>query len=206
MRRTIFDEDHKLYRRAVRDFIQAEIAPHHDKWEEAGVVSREAWEAAGAGGHLCHAVPEAYGGAGVDDFRFPVVLMEEMANSLASGPGFAVHSEMTVPYITAHASPEQKERWLRGCVDGSIITAIAMSEPGTGSDLAGITTKARRDGDSYVLNGAKTFISNGQLADLVLVVARTGDDPHRGLTLLAVERGVEGFERGERRWRSFSTS
>jgi alkylation response protein AidB-like acyl-CoA dehydrogenase len=196
MRRTIFEDDHKLYRRAVREFIQAEIAPHHAAWEDAGVVSRAAWEAAGAGGHLGHAVPEEYGGAGVDDFRFPVVFMEEMADALASGPGFAVHSEMVVPYITAYASPEQKQRWLPGCVEGSIITAVAMSEPGTGSDLAGIATKAVRDDDWYVLNGAKIFISNGQLADLVVVVARTADDPHRGLSLLVVERGMEGFERG----------
>jgi alkylation response protein AidB-like acyl-CoA dehydrogenase len=197
MRRTIFDEDHKLYRRAVREFIDAEIAPHHDTWEEAGVVSREAWLAAGAGGHLCHSVAEEYGGAGVDDFRFPVVFMEEMAYALASGPGYAVHTEMVVPYIQANGTEEQKQRWLPGCVDGSLITAVAMSEPGTGSDLAGIATRAEHDGDSYVLNGTKTFISNGQLADLVVVVARTAEDPHRGLTLLAVERGMDGFERGK---------
>ena len=196
MRRTIFDDDHDLYRRAVIEFIDKEISPHHDDWEQAGVVSREAWLAAGAGGHLCHSVPEEYGGAGVDDFRFPVVFYEEMANALASGPGFAVHSEMVVPYLQLHGSQGQKERWLPGCVDGSIITAVAMTEPGTGSDLAGITTRAVRDGETYVLNGTKTFISNGQLADLVIVVARTADDPHRGLTLLAVERDTPGFERG----------
>ncbi len=196
MRRTIFDDDHELYRRAVREFIAVEITPYHDEWEQAGVVGRNAWEAAGAGGHLCHSVPEKYGGAGVGDFRFPVVLMEELAEVLASGPGFLVHSEMAVPYITENATDEQKERWLPGCVGGTLITAIAMSEPGTGSDLAGIKTWARRDGESYVLNGAKTFISNGQLADLVIVVARTADDPHRGLSLMAVERGMDGFERG----------
>ena len=196
MRRTIFDDDHELYRRAVREFIGVEITPYHDEWEQAGVVGRNAWEAAGAGGHLCHSVPEKYGGAGVGDFRFPVVLMEELAEVLASGPGFLVHSEMAVPYITENATDEQKERWLPGCVGGTLITAIAMSEPGTGSDLAGIKTWARRDGESYVLNGAKTFISNGQLADLVIVVARTADDPHRGLSLMAVERGMDGFERG----------
>ena len=196
MRRTIFEDDHELYRRAVREFIAAEIRPNHDDWERAGVVSRQAWLAAGAGGHLCHAVPEEYGGAGVDDFRFPVIFMEELADALASGPGFAVHSEMVVPYITANGSTEQRRRWLPGCVDGSIITAVAMSEPGTGSDLAGIATKAVRDGDSYILNGTKTFISNGQLADLVVVVARTSGDPHRGLSLLVVERGMEGFDRG----------
>ena len=196
MRRTIFDEDHDLYRRAVREFIEKEITPHHDDWEAAGVVSREAWLAAGAGGHLCHSVAEEYGGAGVDDFRFPVVLNEELTKALASGPGFAVHSEMVVPYIQNHCSEEQKQRWLPGCVDGSLITAVAMTEPGTGSDLAGIATRAVRDGETYMLNGSKTFISNGQLADLVIVVARTSDDPHRGLTLLVVERDMPGFERG----------
>ena len=196
MQRTIFDDDHDLYRRVVREFVAKEISPHHDSWEEAGVVSRDAWLAAGAGGHLCHSVPEEYGGPGVDDFRFPIVLIEELAEGLASGPGFAVHSEMAVPYITSHGTEDQKQRWLPGCVDGSIITAIAMSEPATGSDLAGIATKAKRAGDNYVLNGAKTFISNGQLADLVIVVARTDDDPHRGLTLFAVERGMAGFARG----------
>jgi alkylation response protein AidB-like acyl-CoA dehydrogenase len=196
MRRTIFEDDHDLYRRAVREFVAKEIIPHHHEWEQRRVVSREAWLAAGAGGHLCHSVPDQYGGAGVEDFRFPVVLIEELAAGLASGPGFIVHSEMAVPYIQDHGTEDQKQRWLPGCVDGSLITAIAMSEPGTGSDLAGITTRAIRDANSYVLNGAKTFISNGQLADLVIVVTRTDDDPHRGLTLLAVERGTEGFERG----------
>ncbi len=196
-RRTIFEDEHDLYRRATREFIEKEITPHHEQWEADGVVSRECWLAAGAGGHLCHSVPEAYGGVGVDDFRFPVILIEELANGLASGPGFYIHSEMVVPYIQDHASEEQKQRWLPGCVDGSLITAVAMTEPGTGSDLAGIKTKAVRDGESYVLNGAKTFISNGQLADLIVVVARTSDDPHRGLTLLVVEADMEGFERGQ---------
>ena len=197
MRRTIFDDDHELYRQATREFISREITPHHEQWEIDGVVSRDSWLAAGAGGHLCHSVAEEYGGAGVADFRFPVILIEELANGLASGPGFYIHSEMVVPYVEEHGSAEQKKRWLPGCVDGSLITAVAMTEPGTGSDLSGIATKAVRDGDSYVLNGAKTFISNGQLADLVIDVARTTDDPHRGLTLLAVEADMEGFERGK---------
>lgn len=196
LRRTIFSEDHHLYRRAVQEFIAKEIAPHHEEWERAGMVSREAWLAAGAGGHLCHSVAEEFGGAGVEDFRYPVVLMEELAKSLASGPGFAVHSEMVVPYIQQHCTDEQKARWLPGCVTGEMITAVAMSEPGTGSDLSGIKTRAVRDGDTYVVNGTKTFISNGQLADLVIVVVRTDEDPHRGLSLLVVERGMDGFERG----------
>ncbi|MEA2002093.1 MAG: acyl-CoA dehydrogenase family protein [Actinomycetota bacterium] len=196
MRRTIFNQDHELYRLAAREFIEKEITPHHADWERDGVLSREAWLAAGAGGHLCHSVPEEHGGAGVDDFRFSVVLIEELGKALASGPGFTVHSEMVVPYIQDYASGDQKARWLPGCVTGELITAVAMTEPGTGSDLSAIETRAIRDGDDYVLNGTKTFISNGQLADLVIVVARTDSDPHRGLSLLAIERDMEGFERG----------
>jgi long-chain-acyl-CoA dehydrogenase len=195
--RSIFTDDHVLYRRAVREFIDKELAPFHDQWEKDGVVSRECWLAAGAAGHLCHSVPEEYGGAGVDDFRYPAVMIEELADALVSGPGFLIHSEMAVPYIQEYGSEDQKRRWLPGCVDGSLITAIAMTEPGTGSDLAGIKTSAKLEGDVYRVNGAKTFISNGQLADLVIVVARTSDDPHRGLTLLAVEAEMAGFERGK---------
>jgi len=196
-RRTIFDESHSLYRKAAREFVERELVPFHEQWEHDGVVSRDSWLAAGAAGHLCHSVAEEYGGAGVDDFRYPVIVIEELANGLISGPGFYIHSEMVVPYIQEYGSDEQKRRWLPGCVDGSLITAVAMTEPGTGSDLSGIRTSARGDGDSYVVNGAKTFISNGQLADLVIVVARTSEDPHRGLTLLAVEAGMDGFERGK---------
>lgn len=196
-RRIIFDEDHQLYRRAAREFIGKELVPFHEQWEKDGMVSRECWLAAGAAGHLCHSVGEEFGGAGVDDFRYPVVLIEELADALVSGPGFLIHSEMAVPYIQEYGSEDQKRRWLPGCVDGSLITAIAMTEPGTGSDLSGIRTSAKLVGDSYVVNGAKTFISNGQLADLVIVVARTADEPHRGLTLLAIEAGMEGFERGK---------
>ncbi len=195
-RRTIFTDEHELYRSATRQFIEKEITPYHEQWETNGVVSRDSWLAAGAGGHLCHSVGEEYGGAGVDDFRFPAILIEELANGLASAPGFYIHSEMVVPYIQAHGSDAQKRQWLPGCVDGSLITAVAMTEPGTGSDLAGIKTRAVRDGDSYIINGTKTFISNGQLADLVVVVARTDEDPHRGLTLFGVEADREGFVRG----------
>jgi len=196
-RRDIYTDDHKLYRRAAREFIDKELVPFHEQWEKDGVVSRDCWLAAGAAGHLCHSVAEQYGGAGVADFRYPVVMIEELADALVSGPGFLIHSEMAVPYIQEYGSEEQKRRWLPGCVDGSLITAIAMTEPGTGSDLAGIRTSARLDGDGYTVNGSKTFISNGQLADLIIVVARTSDDPHRGLTLLAVETSMAGFERGK---------
>ncbi len=194
--RTIFTDEHDLYRRTVREFFEKEVAPFHDEWERQGVVPRELWERAGAQGHLAHAVPAAYGGAGVADFRFPAIVIEEQANVLASGPGFSVHSDIVVPYITSLGTEEQKQRWLPGMVAGTTIGAIAMTEPGTGSDLSGIRTRAERDGDHFVLNGAKTFITNGQLADLVVVVARTSDDPHRGLTLLVVERGMDGLARG----------
>ncbi len=194
--RTIFGEEHNLYRQAAREFFANEVVPFHEEWEKDGVVPRELWEKAGAQGHLCHAVPEEYGGAGVADFRFPAILTEEQAEVIADGPGFGVHSDIVVPYLSALGTEEQKQRWLPGMVAGTTIGAIAMTEPGTGSDLSGIRTKAVLDGDHYVLNGAKTFITNGQLADLVIVVARTSDDPHRGLSLLVVERGMEGFERG----------
>jgi alkylation response protein AidB-like acyl-CoA dehydrogenase len=194
--RTIFNEEHDLYRSAAREFFEKEVAPFHDAWEEDGVVPRELWEKAGTQGHLAHTVPEEFGGPGVDDFRFPAILIEEQARVRASGPGFSVHSDIVVPYLTALGTEEQKQRWLPSMVAGTTIGAIAMTEPGTGSDLAAIRTTAVKEGDDYLLNGAKTFITNGQLADLVIVVARTSDDPHRGLSLLVVERGMDGFERG----------
>lgn len=194
--RPIFDEDHELYRAASREFFEKEVVPHHDAWETAGVVPREIWTKAGELGHLCHAAPETYGGAGIDDFRFPTVFLEEQSASLASGPGFAVHSDIVMHYVLSLGTPEQKERWLPKMVSGELIGAVAMTEPGTGSDLAGVKTRAVRDGDDWVVNGAKTFITNGQLGDLVIVVARTGDDPHRGLSLIMVERDTPGFERG----------
>ncbi len=196
LERTIFTGEHDLYRAAAREFFEKEVAPFHDEWEAIGSVPRRLWEKAGAQGHLAHTVPEEYGGVGVDDFRFPAILTEEQGRVLASGPGFGVHSDIVVPYITAIASEEQKRRWLPGMVAGTTIGAIAMTEPGTGSDLTGIRTTAVEDGDGYVINGSKTFITNGQLADFVIVVARTSDDPHQGLSLLVVERGMEGFERG----------
>lgn len=194
--RTIFTDEHDLYRAAAREFFEKEVAPFHDEWDKAGMVPRELWEKAGAQGHLAHTVPEEFGGPAVDDFRFPAVLIEEQARVLASGPGFSVHSDIVVPYLTALGTEEQMGRWLPAMVAGTTIGAIAMTEPGTGSDLAAIRTRAVRDGDDYVISGAKTFITNGQLADLVIVVARTSDDPHGGLSLLVVERGMEGFERG----------
>ena len=160
-------------------------------------MPRELWRAAGEAGLLCFDVPEAYGGAGIDDFRFNVVLSEEQTRCGASGPGFSVHTDIIVPYLTSLGTEEQKQRWLPGCVSGEIVTAIAMTEPGAGSDLQGVRTTAVDAGDHYVVNGSKTFISNGINADLVIVVARTDPDAgHQGISLLVVERGMEGFERG----------
>ncbi|GAB2921325.1 acyl-CoA dehydrogenase family protein [Micromonospora polyrhachis] len=195
--RTIFSADHLAFAELVRAFIDKEIAPHHDRWEVDGIVDRHVWRAAGAAGLLGFFVDERYGGGGVTDRRFNAVLTEELARAGASGPAFGLHNDIIGPYLTELTNDEQKQRWLPGFCSGDAITAIAMSEPGAGSDLQGITTTAVRDGDSYLLNGQKTFISNGILADLVIVVART--DPaagHRGISLLVVERGMAGFERG----------
>ncbi|MCP2324243.1 acyl-CoA dehydrogenase [Hamadaea flava] len=197
MNRDIFTADHLAFAELVRAFIDKEITPHHDRWETEGVVDRSVWRAAGAAGLLGFFVDERYGGGGVVDQRFNAVLTEELARAGASGPAFGLHNDIIGPYLTDLTTDEQKQRWLPGFCSGELITAIAMSEPGAGSDLQGITTTAVRDGDSYVLNGQKTFISNGILADLVIVVART--DPaagHRGISLLVVERDTPGFERG----------
>jgi alkylation response protein AidB-like acyl-CoA dehydrogenase len=196
-RRDIFDDEHEAFRTTVRGFLDREVAPHHEQWEADGVVPRELWTKAGDLGLLCFDVEEQYGGAGVRDFRYNMVVAEELARIGANGPGFGVHTDIIVPYLSGLGTDEQKRRWLPGCVSGEIITAIAMTEPGAGSDLQGIRTTAVDKGDHYVLNGSKTFISNGILSDLVIVVART--DPgagHKGISLLVVERGMPGFERG----------
>ncbi len=195
--REIFEAEHEAFRQTVRSFIDKEITPFHDQWEKDGIVDRSVWTKAGALGLLCFDVPEEYGGAGVTDFRYNLVIAEELTRAGANGPGFLVHTDIIVPYITSLGTPEQKQRWLPGLVSGELISAIAMTEPGAGSDLQGIRTTAVDKGDHYVLNGSKTFISNGILADLVIVVAKT--DPtagHKGVSLLVVERGMDGFERG----------
>jgi alkylation response protein AidB-like acyl-CoA dehydrogenase len=195
--REIFQPEHEDFRQTVRAFFEKEVLPHHDQWEKDGIVPRELWRKAGEAGLLCFDVDEEYGGPGIKDFRFNVVLAEEQTRLGASGPGFSVHTDIIVPYLSSLATDEQKRRWLPGCVSGEIITAIAMTEPGAGSDLQGIRTHAVDKGDHYVLNGSKTFISNGINADLVIVVARTDPDAgHQGISLLVVERGMEGFERG----------
>ncbi|WP_110182852.1 acyl-CoA dehydrogenase family protein [Nocardioides solisilvae] len=194
---TVFEAEHEDFRQTARAFMEKEVVPHHAEWDAAGIVPRELWRKAGDAGLLCFDVPEEYGGPGIDDFRFNVIVSEEATRVGASGPGFSVHTDIIVPYLVALGTEEQKQRWLPGCVSGEIITAIAMTEPGAGSDLQGIRSTAVDAGDHYVLNGSKTFISNGINADLVIVVARTDPDAgHQGISLLVVERGMEGFERG----------
>lgn len=196
-RPSILEQEHEDFRAVARAFLDKEVVPHHAAWEAAGIVDREVWRRAGEQGLLCFDVEEAYGGPGIRDFRYNMVLAEEAARAGASGPGFAVHTDIIVPYISSLGTEEQKQRWLPGCVSGDLVTAIAMTEPGAGSDLQGIRTTAVDAGDHYVLNGSKTFISNGILADLVVVVCRTDPDAgHQGISLLVVERGMEGFERG----------
>jgi alkylation response protein AidB-like acyl-CoA dehydrogenase len=197
MQRDIFAPEHHAFRDMVRSFISREITPHHEQWERDGVVSRDVWLAAGRAGLLGIDIDEKYGGGGDTDYRYYLILNEELARAGTTGPGFAVHNDINGQYLRRLCTPEQRDRWLPGYCSGELITAIAMSEPGAGSDLQGIRTSAVRDGGRYILNGQKTFISNGQLSDLVIVVART--DPtagHQGISLLVVERGMAGFERG----------
>ena len=197
MEREIFTDEHAAFRDLVRSFIAKEVAPHHEQWERDGVVSRDVWLAAGRAGLLGIEIDEKYGGGGLQDYRYYLILGEELARTGMHGPGFGVHNDIIGPYLQRLCTPEQCERWLPGYCSGEIITAIAMTEPGAGSDLQGIRTTAVRDRDHYVLNGQKTFISNGQLCDLVIVVARTDPEAgYRGISLFAVERGTGGFERG----------
>ncbi|HJL14763.1 MAG TPA: acyl-CoA dehydrogenase family protein [Sandaracinaceae bacterium LLY-WYZ-13_1] len=200
MERTLFSEEHELFRKNVQQFLSREVVPHQERWREDGIVDREAWRKAGDAGLLCPWLEEARGGAG-GDFLHSVVVMEEAAKIYESGFALALHSDVVVPYIHEFGSDAQKERWLPGCASGELVTAIAMTEPGTGSDLAAVRTTAKRDGDEYVLNGAKTFISNGILCDLCVVVAKTEnapDDPHRSISLFVVEADRPGFVKGEK--------
>ncbi len=199
MHRTLFDDTHEQFRAAVRSFLEREAAPNRERWEAAGIVDRALFETAGASGFLGMEVPEKYGGGGVHDFRFNVVLAEELqrAGLNAAGLGLTLHNDICLPYFLQLTDDDQKQRWLPGICAGELITAVAMTEPGIGSDLASMTTTAARDGDHYVVNGSKTFITNGINADLVITAVKT--DPaqrHRGMSLLVLERGMEGFERG----------
>ncbi len=195
MNREIFTEDHEMFRDSVRSFMQNEIGPHSERWHEAGIVDREAFLKMGEQGMLLMWADEAYGGAGVDDFRYEQILMEENALYGDNGFFFWLHSRLVAPYLGGLGNDEQKQRWLPKCISGESVLAVAMTEPGAGSDVAGMRTKAEEQGDHFVLNGSKTYISNGILADLVVVAARTSDSSH-GLSLFVVERGMEGFERG----------
>src|SRR5271169_633627 len=202
MRRTLFDDVHEDFRASFRTFLEREVLGEegrYGEWERAGIVPREVFALAGRGGFLGMAVPEAYGGAGAEDFRLNLVIGEECqrAGFGSFGLGITLHNDICLPYFLSYANEEQRERWLEGVVSGELITALAMTEPGIGSDLAGMSSTARRDGDHYVLNGAKTFITNGINADLVITAVKTDpSERHRGISLVVLERGMEGFERG----------
>lgn len=197
MDRSIFDEDHEMFRDASRAFLINEIKPHVDKWDEQEIVDREAFLKAGEQGLLCMWADEKYGGAGISDFRFEQILLEENAKHGDVGFFMFLHNRLVGPYIGDLGTDEQKERWLPKCVSGEYILAVAMTEANAGSDISGIRTKAEDKGDHYLLNGSKTFISNGILADLVIVAAKTDANSSHGISLLVVERGMQGVERGK---------
>ncbi len=195
----IYEKEHEIFRKQFQKFLQREVVPNLDQWEQDEIVPRALFEKMGEAGFLGMAVPEEYGGAGADDFRYNAIIGEEAGfhNAIGALLGPTLHTDIVLPYLLEYCTEEQRERWLPGATSGEIILAIAMTEPGTGSDLAGIQTEAIRDGDYYVLNGTKTFITNGINSDLIVVAAKT--DPaggHRGLSLFAVERGMQGFTRG----------
>jgi alkylation response protein AidB-like acyl-CoA dehydrogenase len=199
MRRTLYDDDHEAFRSSFRAFVDKEITPHAEEWDAAGIVPRELFTTAGRSGFLGMEIPESLGGGGVRDFRFNAVITEELMRSgaAAAGLGLTLHNDICLPYFMSFCSDEQRERWLPGIASGELITAIAMTEPGVGSDLASMSTTAIRDGDHYLVNGAKTFITNGINADLVITAVKT--DPtqkHKGMSLVVLERGMAGFERG----------
>ncbi|MEM7091492.1 MAG: acyl-CoA dehydrogenase family protein [Actinomycetota bacterium] len=197
--RTIFEEEHDLFRASFSDFVTNEMTPHFDAWEAAGIMDREVYAAAAEYGFIGFNIPEEHGGGGVTDFRFNQIIGEELAkaNLGGAGNGVTLVNDITTPYFLEYCTDEQAERWMPGLASGELISAIAMTEPGTGSDLAGIHSTAVRDGDDWILNGAKTFITNGINSDVVIVVCRTNPEAGRnGLSLLIVERGMDGFERG----------
>lgn len=195
---THYTEEHSIFRESIKRFFAKEVTPFVDEWEKEGIVPREIWKKFGQQGFLCPWIPEEYGGVGAD-FLYTLIAIEEAARTHCSGFAFPLHTDIIVPYIYNFANEEQKSRWLPGCISGDIVTAIAMTEPGAGSDLSAIRTTAVKDGDHYILNGQKTFISNGILCDLVLVAAVTNpqaDSPYTGISLIAVEEGTPGFEKG----------
>jgi len=200
VQRDVFSEEHQLFREQFRRFAQKEIEPKIAEWNAAGMPDRESWRRMGAEGFLGCNQPEEYGGAG-GDFLYDAIIMEELAWLRAHAMMFSLHADICVPYLRDFGSAEQKRRWLPGCITGDVLMAVAMTEPGTGSDLANVQTRAIRDGDEYVLDGSKTFISHGQIGDLFVVVAKTDPDarpPHRGISLLLVEAGTAGFIKGRK--------
>jgi alkylation response protein AidB-like acyl-CoA dehydrogenase len=198
MQRKHYEAEHVAFGDAVRTFLDKEVVPHYLDWERDGITPREVFAAAGRNGFLGMAIPEQYGGGGIDDFRFNQVLGEQVSQAGVTGAGLGItlHNDICLPYFLAYCTDEQKQRWLPGIASGELITAVAMTEPGAGSDLAGIRASAVRHGDIYLVNGAKTFITNGVNADLVITAVRTSEQKHHGLTLLILERGMPGFERG----------
>jgi alkylation response protein AidB-like acyl-CoA dehydrogenase len=190
--------EHHQFRELVRDFVQQTVVPAHERWEKAGCVDRSLFTEAGKLGLLGFSVPEDFGGPGVDDFRYNAILIEELqrAGTAAEAVALSLQNDIVLPYLVDLTTAEQKQRWLPGVVTGETVIGIAMTEPGAGSDLAGIRTTAVRDGDHYVVNGAKTFISNGQIGDVFVVAVRTGPDRHKGLSLLVVDADTPGFSRG----------
>ncbi|WP_028925214.1 acyl-CoA dehydrogenase family protein [Pseudonocardia acaciae] len=199
MRRSGFSSEHDDFRRMIRDYLAREVAPEFDGWLETGLVPRELFRELGKLGVIGMAIPEEYGGGGLADFRYNAIMSEEAARALVQLGSLRVHMDVVIPYFLAYADAEQRRRWLPGLAAGELVTSIAMTEPGTGSDLAGMSTTAVRDGEDYVLNGAKTFITGGAQADLVIVVARTSrdeSDRRGGLSLLVVEDGMPGFTKG----------
>lgn len=194
-----YTEEHKIFRQSLRRFLDKEVISYVEEWEEAGIVPKSAWKKMGENGFLCMSVPEEYGGLGAD-FLYSVIVTEELARTNHSGLVAPLHSDVVVPYITSYASEELKHRYLPGCVSGDIITAVAMTEPNTGSDLAAIRTTAVEDGDSVVINGQKTFISNGINCDLLVLAVKDASvpDPHRSIDLYLVEAGTPGFEKGRK--------
>ena len=195
--RTLYDSDHEMFRQSVRKFIETHATPNHETWEKEGMVSDEVWLGAGSQGFLCPTVAEKYGGVDAD-FRYNCIVNEEIARSGCSGLGWTLHSDIAVPYIERYGTEYQKEKYLSRCVSGELITAIAMSEPGAGSDLQGTKTNAVLDGDHYILNGSKTFITNGQKSGLVIVVAKTDVSAgSKGISLFLVESEFEGFSKGK---------
>ena len=199
MQRDLFEPEHDMFRESFRRFLEKEVVPRAEEFERAGIMDRAVFARAGASGFLAMEAPEEYGGGGVKDFRYNTVILEEIAETAigGSGLGISLHNDICLPYFLNLCNEEQKQRWLPGICSGELVTAIAMTEPGIGSDLASMTTTAVRDGDVYVVNGSKTFITNGINADLVITAVKT--DPtqkHKGMSLLTIERGTEGFERG----------